>query len=182
MRAARAASREPRVASGGSRGRLPRAATKVKSLPAAIRVIRRAQAAGKRVVFTNGCFDLLHRGHTRYLEQARALGDLLVVAVNSDASVRRLKGTGRPVVPFKERAEVLASLAAVDLVLVFDEPTPERIIRSIRPQVLVKGGDWPVERIVGSDFVGSLGGKVRSLPYLKGASTSALIRRIRSAF
>jgi D-beta-D-heptose 7-phosphate kinase/D-beta-D-heptose 1-phosphate adenosyltransferase len=159
-----------------------RAARKVKSLRAAVRAVRRAQAVGRRVVFTNGCFDLLHRGHTRYLEQARALGDLLVVAVNSDASVRQLKGAGRPVIPAAERAEVLASLAAVDLVLIFDDLDPGRVIRAVRPDVLVKGGDWPVDQIVGADFVRSIGGKVRSLPYLKGASTSELIRRVTSAF
>jgi rfaE bifunctional protein nucleotidyltransferase chain/domain len=153
----------------------------VKSLAAAVRAVRRAQAAGGRVVFTNGCFDLLHRGHTRYLEQARALGDFLVVAINSDSSVRRLKGAGRPVVPARERAEVLASLAAVDLVLIFADLDPDRIIRAVRPDVLVKGGDWPVARIVGADFVRKVGGKVRSLPYVKGASTSELIRRITSA-
>jgi D-beta-D-heptose 7-phosphate kinase/D-beta-D-heptose 1-phosphate adenosyltransferase len=157
---------------------VPRATTKVKSLAAAVRAVRRAQAAGGRVVFTNGCFDLLHRGHTRYLEQARALGDFLVVAVNSDSSVRRLKGAGRPVVPARERAEVLAALAAVDLVLIFADLDPDRVIRAVRPDVLVKGGDWPVARIVGSDFVRSVGGKVRSLPYVKGVSTSELIRRI----
>ena len=155
-----------------------RAATKVKSLAAAIRRVRQTQAAGRRVVFTNGCFDLLHRGHTRYLEQARALGDLLVVAVNSDASVRQLKGAGRPVVPDGERAEVLAALACVDLVLIFDDLDPDRVIRAVRPDVLVKGGDWPPDRIVGSDFVRSTGGKVRSLPFVKGASTSELIRRV----
>jgi rfaE bifunctional protein nucleotidyltransferase chain/domain len=146
------------------------------------RAVRRAQAAGRRVVFTNGCFDLLHRGHVRYLEQARALGDLLVVAVNSDASVRRLKGAGRPVVPADQRAEVLAALAAVDLVLVFDERDPGRVIRTLRPDVLVKGGDWPVDRIVGAEFVRSAGGTVRSLPYVEGASTTALIRRLASAW
>jgi D-beta-D-heptose 7-phosphate kinase/D-beta-D-heptose 1-phosphate adenosyltransferase len=159
-----------------------RAARKVKSLRAAVRAVRRAQAVGRRVVFTNGCFDLLHRGHTRYLEQARALGDLLVVAVNSDASVRQLKGAGRPLIPAAERTEVLASLAAVDLVLIFDDLDPGRVIRAVRPDVLVKGGDWPVDQIVGADFVRSIGGKVRSLPYLKGASTSELIRRVTSAF
>lgn len=158
-----------------------RAARKVKSLRAAVRAVRRAQAVGRRVVFTNGCFDLLHRGHTRYLEQARALGDLLVVAVNSDASVRQLKGAGRPLIPAAERAEVLASLAAVDLVLIFDDLDPGRVIRAVRPDVLVKGGDWPVDQIVGADFVRSIGGKVRSLPYLKGASTSELIQRVISA-
>jgi len=155
--------------------------TKVKSRAAAVRAVRSAQAAGRRVVFTNGCFDLLHRGHTRYLEQARALGDFLVVALNSDASVRRLKGPGRPVVPAAERAEVLAALAAVDLVVIFDELDPAEIIRAVRPNILVKGGDWPVDRIVGADFVRSLGGTVRSLPYIRGVSTTTLIRRATSA-
>lgn len=157
-----------------------RARKKVQSLAGVVRAVRRAQAAGRRVVFTNGCFDLLHRGHTRYLEQARALGDLLVVAVNSDASVRQLKGVGRPVIPAAERAEVLAALAAVDLVLIFDDLDPARVIRAVRPDVLVKGGDWPVDQIVGADFVRSIGGKVRSLPYLRGASTSELIHRMGS--
>jgi D-beta-D-heptose 7-phosphate kinase/D-beta-D-heptose 1-phosphate adenosyltransferase len=161
--------------------KLPRAMTKVKSLAAVARAVRRAQAAGRRVVFTNGCFDLLHRGHIRYLEQARSLGDLLVVAVNSDASVRQLKGAGRPVVPADQRAEVLAALAAVDLVLIFDERDPGPVIRTVRPDVLVKGGDWPVDQIVGADFVRSTGGTVWSLPYVKGASTTALIRRLASA-
>ena len=151
---------------------------KVKSLTGVVRSVRKAQRAGQRVVFTNGCFDLLHRGHIRYLEQARSLGDLLIVALNSDASVRRLKGKTRPVVPEAERAEVLAALAAVDLVMIFDELDPARVIRAVRPDVLVKGGDWPVDRIVGADFVQSAGGTVRSLPYVEGMSTSALIRRI----
>jgi len=151
----------------------------VKSLAAAVRLVRHAQAEGRRVVFTNGCFDLLHRGHIRYLEEARRLGDLLVVAVNSDASVRRLgKGPGRPVVPEAERAEVLAALAAVDCVVVFGEPDPARAIRALRPDVLVKGGDWPVDRIVGADFVQDRGGTVRSLAYLPGASTTDLIERV----
>jgi D-beta-D-heptose 7-phosphate kinase/D-beta-D-heptose 1-phosphate adenosyltransferase len=154
----------------------------VKSLLAAVRAVRRTQADGRRVVFTNGCFDLLHRGHVRYLETARRLGDFLVVAVNSDASVRRLeKGPGRPVVPEAERAEVLAALAAVDLVVIFAEPDPARVIRAIRPDVLVKGGDWPVDRIVGADFVLARGGTVRSLPYLPGASSTGLIERILSS-
>jgi D-beta-D-heptose 7-phosphate kinase/D-beta-D-heptose 1-phosphate adenosyltransferase len=159
---------------------MPRAVTKVKSLAAVVRAVRTAQAAGRRVVFTNGCFDLLHRGHIRYLEQARSLGDLLVVAVNSDASVRQLKGAGRPVVPADQRAEVLAALAAVDLVLIFDARDPGRVIRTVRPDVLVKGGDWPADQIVGADFVRSTGGTVRSLPYVAGASTTALIRRLAS--
>jgi D-beta-D-heptose 7-phosphate kinase/D-beta-D-heptose 1-phosphate adenosyltransferase len=160
------------------RARIRRAAGKVKSLAGAVRAVRAAQRGGCRVVFTNGCFDLLHQGHIRYLEQARTLGDLLVVAVNGDASVRRLKGPARPVVPAAQRAEVLAALEAVDLVLVFHESDPERVIRALRPDVLVKGGDWAVERIVGAAFVQSLGGRVRTLPYVAGTSTTELIRRI----
>jgi D-beta-D-heptose 7-phosphate kinase/D-beta-D-heptose 1-phosphate adenosyltransferase len=133
------------------------------------------------VVFTNGCFDLLHQGHVRYLEEARALGDLLVVAVNSDASVRTLKGAARPVVPERQRAEVLAALAAVDFVVIFPDLDPARVIRAVRPDVLVKGGDWSVDQIVGADFVRSRGGVVRSLPYVRGMSTSGLIKRIAAA-
>jgi D-glycero-beta-D-manno-heptose 1-phosphate adenylyltransferase len=157
---------------------IQRAVSKVKSLTGVARAVRRAQAAGQRVVFTNGCFDLLHRGHVRLLERARALGDLLVVAVNSDGSVRQLKGPTRPVVPAAERAEVLAALQTVDLVLVFDEPTPARVIAVVRPDVLAKGGDWPVSRIVGADVVLAGGGRVLSLPLVAGASTTALIHRI----
>ena len=174
-RVARAANRR-----SGARRALPplRAASKVKSLVGVVRAVRKAQAAGRRVVFTNGCFDLLHRGHTRYLERARSLGDALVVAINSDRSVRVLKGLGRPVVPAEERAEVLAALAAVDYVVIFDELNPARVIRAVRPDVLVKGGDWPVSQIVGADDVQSRGGRVLSLPYVEGASTSALIGRV----
>jgi len=178
----KAASREPRAATRKVRGpqsrAVVRAVRKVKSLDGVVRAVRAAQRAGRRVVFTNGCFDLLHRGHTRYLEQARALGDLLVVAINSDASVRALKGPSRPVVPAEQRAEVLAALSAVDLVAIFDELDPARVIRAVRPDVLVKGGDWPISQIVGADFVQSRGGTVRSLPYVDGASTSDLIGRI----
>jgi D-beta-D-heptose 7-phosphate kinase/D-beta-D-heptose 1-phosphate adenosyltransferase len=155
-----------------------RAASKVKSLRGVVRAVRQAQAAGRRVVFTNGCFDLLHRGHTRYLERARSLGDVLVVAINGDASVRALKGPDRPVVTAEQRAEVLAALAVVDYVVIFDELDPARVIRAVRPDVLVKGGDWKVSQIVGADFVQSRGGTVRSLPYVEGASTSALIGRV----
>jgi rfaE bifunctional protein nucleotidyltransferase chain/domain len=178
----RATSHEPRATSlqstGVRRARLVRAASKVKSLAAVVRAVRNAQAAGRRIVFTNGCFDLLHRGHIRYLERARALGDVLVVAVNGDASVRTLKGPSRPVVTAEQRAEVLAALAAVDYVVIFDELDPARVIRAVRPNVLVKGGDWPVHQIVGADFVRSKGGTVRSLPFVEGAATSARIGRV----
>jgi D-beta-D-heptose 7-phosphate kinase/D-beta-D-heptose 1-phosphate adenosyltransferase len=143
---------------------------------------RRAAAAaeGRRVVFTNGCFDLLHPGHVRYLEEARALGDVLVVAVNADASARRLgKGAGRPYNDERTRAEVVAALAAVDYVTVFGEDTPLALITALRPDVLVKGGDWPVEDIVGADAVRAAGGVVRSLPSAKGFATTALIAKIK---
>lgn len=137
------------------------------------------RAAGETIVFTNGVFDLLHRGHVEYLAEARALGDRLVVGLNSDASVRRLKGAERPIVAAADRAAVLRALACVDLVAEFEEDTPERLIRAVRPGVLVKGGDWEVARIVGREFVASLGGRVLSIPMREGYSTSALVRRIR---
>lgn len=136
------------------------------------------RAAGERVVFTNGVFDLLHRGHVEYLEKARALGDRLVVGVNSDASVRRIKGPERPLVPGAERAEILAALACVDLAILFEEDTPERLIREVQPDVLVKGGDWTPDRIVGREFVESRGGRVLNVPLREGLSTTALIERI----
>lgn len=134
----------------------------------------------RRVVFTNGCFDLLHPGHIRCLEQARSLGDLLIVAINSDASVRQMKGPWRPVVPEAERAEVLAALAAVDYVTVFEEATPQEIIAKILPDVLVKGGDWGPDQIVGRAEVEATGGKVESVPLEPGYSTSSLLEKIRS--
>jgi D-beta-D-heptose 7-phosphate kinase/D-beta-D-heptose 1-phosphate adenosyltransferase len=135
---------------------------------------------GKRIVFTNGCFDLIHPGHVHYLRTARRLGDVLVVGVNSDRSVRRLdKGPGRPLVSEGARAEVLAALEMVDLVTIFDQETPAQLIELVRPDVLVKGGDWTPDRIVGADFVRARGGIVRSLPYRPGYSTTDLIRRSR---
>jgi rfaE bifunctional protein nucleotidyltransferase chain/domain len=140
----------------------------------------RARAAGRKVVFTNGCFDLLHAGHVRYLEAARALGDVLIVAVNSDASVRRLgKGADRPFNDQRVRAEVVAALACVDFVTVFDEDTPAELIAALMPDVLVKGGDWPVETIVGAEVVMAAGGRVLALPFEEGFSTTALVERIR---
>ncbi len=131
-----------------------------------------------RVVFTNGCFDILHVGHIRYLKDARALGDLLIVGVNSDASVSRLKGPTRPVNIQSERSEILASLQCVDYATVFDEDTPQNLIEAIEPEVLVKGGDWTIDKIVGSKFVLSRGGDVMSLPFHPGKSTTQLIDKI----
>ena len=135
---------------------------------------------GKRIVFTNGCFDLIHPGHVHYLRAARRLGDVLVVGVNSDRSVRRLgKGPGRPLNREQDRAEVLAALEMVDYVTIFDEEAPYELIRHLQPDVLVKGGDWTPDRIVGADLVRARGGVVKSLPYAKGYSTTTLIRRVR---
>ena len=141
--------------------------------------LARWRATGKRVVFTNGVFDLLHRGHVDYLEEAAALGDRLVVAINDDASVRRLKGPGRPLVPEAERAELLGALECVDLVLIFGEDTPERLIRQVEPEVLVKGGDWSLDQIVGREFVEARGGRVLNLPLREGLSTTRMVERIR---
>jgi rfaE bifunctional protein nucleotidyltransferase chain/domain len=135
--------------------------------------------AGTRVVLTNGCFDLLHPGHVALLERARAEGDRLVVAINSDASVRALKGPARPLLPEKERAEALRALEAVDRVVVYDEPTPLELIERVRPDVLVKGADWAADAIVGRDLVESWGGQVERMPVEAGHSTSAIIRKIR---
>ena len=138
----------------------------------------RLRQAGKKVVFTNGCFDLLHPGHVRYLQQARALGDALIVALNSDRSVRELKGDKRPILTEAERSEVMAALACVDFVTVFDEPTPREIISALLPDVLVKGGDWGVDAIVGREEVEAAGGKVMSLAFVEGCSTTDVIERI----
>ncbi len=139
------------------------------------------RAAGRRVVFTNGVFDLLHPGHVRYLREARSLGDVLILGLNSDDSVRRNKGAGRPIVPEGERAEVLAALFAVDAVVIFDEDDPHAIISAVQPDVLVKGADWAADRIVGRDVVEARGGKVIRIPFAPGYSTTGIIERIRLA-
>jgi D-beta-D-heptose 7-phosphate kinase/D-beta-D-heptose 1-phosphate adenosyltransferase len=143
-----------------------------------VRERERMRGEGKRLVFTNGCFDLLHPGHVRYLDQARALGDALVVALNSDRTVRALKGEGRPILSERERAEVMVALEAVDYVTIFDEETPREIIAALLPDILVKGGDWPIEQIVGREEVEAAGGRVLSLPYVEGSSTTDIIERI----
>lgn len=139
----------------------------------------REKRNGKKVVFTNGCFDLLHPGHIRSLEAARALGDVLIVGMNSDESVRTLKGRGRPVIPAQERAEILASLECVDAVVIFDELTPQRVVAELLPDILVKGGDWPGNQIVGREEVEAAGGKVVLVDVLEGYSTTEILRRIR---
>ncbi|MCL4685026.1 adenylyltransferase/cytidyltransferase family protein [Myxococcota bacterium] len=154
---------------------------KLLSRASAAGAVRAAQRRGERVVFTNGCFDLLHVGHVRSLEQARALGDRLVVAVNRDASVRAQKGAGRPIVPARQRAEVVAALACVDWVLLFGEATPLRAIRALRPDILAKGGDWPLDAIVGRADVEAWGGRVVRLREVRGARTTSLVDAIRYA-
>ena len=141
-------------------------------------ISRRMARQGRRLVFTNGCFDLIHPGHVRLLRQARGMGEALAVAINSDASVRRLKGPGRPILEARERAEVLSAFECVDYVVVFSEPTPAALVRAVRPHILVKGGDWSPERIVGRETVTADGGEVRVVPLRRGLSTSALLKRI----
>jgi len=152
--------------------------TKVKTVQELRPLLAILRATGKKIVFTNGCFDLIHTGHTRYLEKAKAFGDLLIVAVNSDASVRTIKGDKRPINTEADRMETLAALACVDFVVSFHEPDPYRIIAELQPDVLVKGGDWPIEKIIGRDIVEGRGGKVISVGYIEGASTTGIIEKI----
>ena len=153
-------------------------ATKVRGLLELVEIVRERRALGHRVVFTNGCFDLLHRGHTRLLQQARELGDLLIVGLNSDASVRRVKGPSRPVLSEEERAEVLSALASVDYVVFFDDPDPGSTIAALQPDVLAKGADWAKDQIVGRETVEGRGGRVVTIPLVEGSSTSGIIDRI----
>ena len=163
---------------GPQRARLPEdPGRKVIARRAAARTFATLRRAGKTIVFTNGCFDILHAGHAKYLRAAAALGDVLVVGLNGDASVRRLKGPGRPVQAARDRAYLLASLACVSYVVVFGEDTPARLIRQVVPHVLVKGGDWKGRRIVGADFVEGRGGTVTTIRFLPGRSTTSIIAR-----
>ena len=150
------------------------------TLDEAARFVADAKARGQRVVFTNGVFDLLHPGHVRYLTTARALGDVLVVGVNSDRSVRENKGPSRPIIPESERAELLEALAVVDAAVVFDEQTPQAIIDRLRPDILVKGADWAADAIVGRETVEAGGGKVVRVPLEPGWSTSAIINKAKA--
>lgn len=156
--------------------------SKILSLPEAIDQTARWRAEGQRVVFTNGCFDIVHLGHIDYLEKARALGDKLVLGLNTDASVSRIKGPLRPVVNEYARSRMMAALAFVDLVVLFDEPTPKELIESLQPNILVKGDDYTVATIVGADFVLANGGSVETIPLVKGYSTTGLIERIKNSF
>lgn len=149
------------------------------SLHQAILRFGRGKRNGRRVVFTNGCFDLLHPGHIETLEKARSLGDALIVGVNSDRGVREIKGPGRPIVPERERAEVLTALECVDAVVIFDEPTPREAVAALLPDVLAKGGDWSSDRIIGREEVEGAGGRVVAIPVVAGHSTSAMVEKIR---
>jgi len=152
--------------------------SKIVPLATLERELRQRERQGQRIVFTNGCFDILHAGHVQLLEDARSLGDVLVVGVNSDSSVRGLKGLSRPVNPQEQRCAVLASLESVDFVVVFAEPDPLQVIAALRPHVLVKGGDWASDKIIGREVVEAAGGRVVSIPLMEGISTTDIIKRI----
>jgi len=154
--------------------------TKAKNLNELLPALALHKQEGKKIVFTNGCYDLLHIGHIRCFKEAKKLGDILVVALNSDRSVRALKGPPRPIVPQEERAEILAALECVDYVTIFDQDNPREIISLLKPDILVKGGDWTVDTIVGRDIVEAYGGKVLSLPLVVGVSTTAMVNAIAS--
>jgi len=151
---------------------------KIKELPEARKQIDRLRSENKKIVFTNGCFDILHIGHARYLYAARELGEFLIVAVNSDRSVKTIKGSDRPVMNQAERSEMLAALECVDMVVIFDEDNPLEVIKYLMPDILVKGGDWKEEDIIGADVVKAAGGEVRRIPFINGFSTSDIIKKI----
>jgi rfaE bifunctional protein nucleotidyltransferase chain/domain len=157
-------------------GALPGA--KIISLPGLKRKINHLKKCGKRIVFTNGCFDILHYGHIKYLQDARAKGDYLVVAVNSDSSIKKIKAKNRPVITQGDRLKTLAALACVDFVVLFNEDNPLRLIKALKPDILIKGADWSKKKIIGADFVSSYGGKVLTVNLVKGRSTSLIIEKI----
>lgn len=144
-----------------------------------IKIVESIKKEGKKIVFTNGCFDIIHAGHVDYLEKAKSLGDFLIVGLNSDESVKRLKGQDRPINPQEHRKRVLEGLKAVDMVIIFQEDTPERLIKEIKPDILVKGGDWKIENIVGADFVMSYGGKVYTIDFVFNTSTTNIIQKVK---
>jgi len=153
---------------------------KLKNLDEIAQIAARARKNGQSVVFTNGCFDILHRGHVHILREARASGDILIVGINSDRSVKSIKGASRPILPETDRIELIGAMEMVDYVVLFDEPDPYRLIAAIKPSVLVKGGDWSADKIVGADVVAEHGGRVAVIPYLQGFSTTEIIERIRN--
>lgn len=152
--------------------------SKIKNLRKLKRIISSLKAKGKRIVFSNGCFDLLHYGHVKYLESAKRKGDILIVAINCDASVRRIKGNKRPIINEKDRTKIVAALESVDYVVLFKEDTPFKIIKLLKPDILIKGADWDKKGIVGRDFVLSYGGRVSTINLVKGRSTTNLIKKI----
>ena len=152
----------------------------MKSLGELAAIAVAARAKGQTVVFTNGCFDLLHRGHVHTLRQAKAAGDILIVAINSDRSVKTIKAPQRPILPETDRLELIAAMEMVDYVILFDDPDPYQLIAAIKPQVLAKGGDWSSDKVIGADIVEAAGGRVALIPYLKGFSTTEIIERIRN--
>jgi D-beta-D-heptose 7-phosphate kinase/D-beta-D-heptose 1-phosphate adenosyltransferase len=155
---------------------------KLKQLHEIVQIRQELRAQNKKLVFTNGCFDLLHLGHVRYLNHARAMGDALVIGLNTDDSVRRIKGKGRPLIPELERAEVLSALSSVDYIFLFEDPTPQRVIDAIVPDILVKGADWSPDAIVGRETVEAAGGKVCNLPLVEQMSTSGIINTVLARF
>lgn len=156
--------------------------SKVQSLRRLRKTLAEDQRRGRKIVFTNGCFDIIHLGHLRYLSRARKLGDRLVVGINSDASVRKIKGPPRPILPQAERAELLAGFSCVDYVIVFHEPDPSLTIAALKPNVLVKGSDWKKADIIGRELVEASGGIVRRVPLVKGYSTTRIVRKIRKSW
>jgi len=156
--------------------------TKIKNLTELKKIIANFKARGKKIVFTNGCFDLLHYGHIKYLEDAKSMGDILVVAINSDSSVRKIKGIKRPIINKHDRLRTVAALASVDYVVPFNENTPIKVIKLLKPNVLVKGADWKKNDIVGCNFVLSYGGRVSTVKLVRGHSTSNLIKKIAKVF
>ncbi|MCX7697900.1 MAG: D-glycero-beta-D-manno-heptose 1-phosphate adenylyltransferase [Candidatus Goldbacteria bacterium] len=143
-----------------------------------LKILKKLKIQGKKIVFTNGCYDILHIGHIRFLKKAKKFGDILLVALNSDSSVKKIKGDKRPIIPQRERAEVLSALEFVDFITVFYEPDPYNIIKDIKPDVLVKGGDWPLNKIIGADIVKKSGGIVKNIKYIKGNSTTEIINKV----
>jgi rfaE bifunctional protein nucleotidyltransferase chain/domain len=163
-------------------GGIPMKHKKIKNIKAIKSIVARLKAGRKKVVFTNGCFDILHVGHIHYLRKAKSLGDILVVGLNTDRSVKQIKGEKRPIVPQKDRAEVLASLEYVDYVVLFDEPDPFSLVEKVKPSILVKGADWPKDKIVGGDVVEKAGGRVVRIPLVADASSTGIIERVIRAY